>query len=161
MTYKAATIGLDAYLTKTEGPLLQIVKKAFSVTVRRLIPSRKRLQDSETNLGSQTPSVPTEDEATTIYAKQVKKKANSLTYSNCKKPRMQGNARKVREESERGRRGPTEHTLATKKQWTESRDRTRGLIIAARDQSRLATRSYHHRIISDETDLPLDRKSVV
>ena len=27
----------------------------------------------------------------------------------------------------------TEYTLATKEQWTESRDRTQGLIIAARD----------------------------
>ena len=76
--YKAATIGLDAYLTKTEGPLLQIVKKAFSVTVRRLIPSRKKLQDSETNLGSQTPSAPTEGEGTAIHGKRVKKKAKQL-----------------------------------------------------------------------------------
>ena len=70
LTLKTTTIGLDAYLTKTDDPLLRIVKHQFYSISKEADTFKKELDAPEI--------APTESEGTTTYAKRVKQKVKHL-----------------------------------------------------------------------------------
>ncbi|XP_071795627.1 uncharacterized protein [Asterias amurensis] len=147
LTFKTSTIGLDAYLTKTNDPLLQIVKqhddkkKLYSIK-KEAVKFKRELDYSEIT--------PSDNEATTIYTKRVKKTAKTKGHEQLQKTWedkvMHGKYPKRTKEADVDQ-------LKTH-QWLKNtglKAETEGLIIAAQDQS-LATRSFHHRIIKDGID---------
>ena len=147
LTFKTTTIGLDTYLTSTEDPLLLLVKhhehrkKLFSIKKE----AAKFKQ--ELNLPEITP---TENEATTKYARRVKVKAKQhgqlQMHKTWEEKAMHGKYPKRIKDADVDQ-------VKTNK-WLKAhglKAETEGLIIAAQDQS-LATRSFHHRIIKDGTD---------
>ncbi len=84
LTFKTTTIGLDAHLTSTKDPFLQLVEHREDRKKPFLIKKQAANFNQELNL----PEIPpTENETTTKYARRVKVKANPQSKSESKATR--------------------------------------------------------------------------
>lgn len=143
---KTATIGLEAYLRRTNDVLLLPVKKhdekkkLFSIA-KEASKFQKELEMTQLDIEA--------NESVITYAQRIKMKAKKQGHQQL---HIKWNEKLMHSKYPRRTR---ESDVDQKKtnQWLKSsglKAETEGLIIAAQDQS-LATRSYHHRIIKDGT----------
>ena len=146
MTYKTTTIGLYHYLNTSKDMLMALVLKHEKN--KKLYSVHKEAHKFERQL--EVPEIQQHENSATEHAKKVKKlakqKALQLIKDSWEIKPMHGQYPK-------GMNKPDIDAEKTHR-WLKSsslKSETEGLIIAAQDQS-LATRSYHHRIIGDNTN---------
>ena len=142
LTFKTTTIGLDAYLSRSDDRLLQLVKKQTLSIKNEAGKLKKNLQIPETP--------PTMEDTATSYARKIKQKAKE--YSQKQQIRTWEDKKLHGQYPKRMKEADVDQQQTYR--WLRSsglKPETEGLIIAAQDQS-LATRSYRHYIIRDGTD---------